>query len=748
MDFVYLYRTILKWKWVIIGATILASLIAFAFMLNEPKLYKSTSQISTGFAIDDAIKVNSENSGSDYNIYETDTKFNNAVVTMESPTVVSLLSYKLILHDLQSPRPYKILSAKQRSSKDYMEADKEEAIRVFSDKLDRMTLLTSFLPNEKKLLQLLAIYGYDYESISKELNVYRLQHTDYIQIEYKSPHPELSAFVVNDVFQEFLRYYTSMRNAKSTQSVDTLKSLMDKKKEILNAKNDTLRSVGQVELGIEATSKLDQISESQNKLDDDKDKSNRNRYQLVEINDRLAILHAEATGAPLPTAGADEMQQVRKQMNDAYADYRASNYTDQSLYSKYIKLRDHLNTLTGSSTDAGTKYASGNTSITSLSQEELMGKNRDLEAEQQGLADDINRRESTISELNKSLTAASSKSAETSSLLKDEELANTEYLEAKRRYNDATDITSSNVSNFRQILEGQPAIQPEPSKKLIIVSASGVAVLVTCILILAFQTYMDTSIKTPLIFQRVVNLKLISMINLMNFRNKNLSDVVAKGGAPGVDDPLEKKRDNLFRESLRKLRYEIENSGKKVFLFTSTKKGEGKTTIIQALAYSMSLSKKRILVIDTNFCNNDLTVQMGAKAGLEKIDMQGQNVDQLVTEIKDHATEVVKDSVYIIGCEGGDYTPSEILPREHLLRYLKSLTNSFDYIFLEGPPLNDFSDSKELMEYVDGVIAIFSAKHIIKQIDNESIAFLKNMNGKFCGSVLNMVDLENVKYSV
>ena len=45
---------------------------------------------------------------------------------------------------------------------------------------------------------------------------------------------------------------------------------------------------------------------------------------------------------------------------------------------------------------------------------------------------------------------------------------------------------------------------------------------------------------------------------------------------------------------------------------------------------------------------------------------------------------------------------------------------------------------------VDGVVAIFSAKHIIKQIDKDSIGFFKGLNGKFCGSVLNMVELENL----
>jgi hypothetical protein len=45
---------------------------------------------------------------------------------------------------------------------------------------------------------------------------------------------------------------------------------------------------------------------------------------------------------------------------------------------------------------------------------------------------------------------------------------------------------------------------------------------------------------------------------------------------------------------------------------------------------------------------------------------------------------------------------------------------------------------------VEGVVAVFAATDIIKQIDKESAKFFKDLNGKFCGSVLNMIDLENV----
>jgi len=193
-----------------------------------------------------------------------------------------------------------------------------------------------------------------------------------------------------------------------------------------------------------------------------------------------------------------------------------------------------------------------------------------------------------------------------------------------------------------------------------------------------------------------------------------------------------------FRELLRKLRFEVENSNKSIFLFTSTEPQQGKTTLVQALAYSLSLSNKRVLIIDTNFCNNDLTVQLDAKPTLETFSMEPHEVS--IERVREIVTTYSVEGIEVIGCKGGDYTPSEILPRNHLLNYLPQLKSYYDFVLLEGAPLNDYTDSKELVNYVEGVIAIFSSRLSVKQNDKESIQFLEHMNGKLLGAVLNNVN--------
>ena len=747
MDFLYYIRIVLKRKWLILGVALIAGVVAWYFMRNEPKSYKSVTQISTGFTIADEIRV-SDN----FSLYDAEVKFNNTIATFTSPIVVNLLSYTLILHDLENPNPFRPLKPEVKKLALYQSVNPEQARKDFSDKLETVTMLSSFNPDEKKLLEYLGLYGYDYNSLNKALTVQRLQGTDYIQISFQSANPELSAFVVNTIYQQFLRYYNITRGHRSQEGIDTLRSLMEKKKIELDAKNSMLR--GEAPVGTAADSRnLAALTNLDRALTDEKSRQVNLYSNLRKVNQRLANLGVDAASvasqntATPPDNTNSEVLMLRHAMNDAYMAYINGGSTDKSLLNKYNQLKtEYQNKIINSNT--GTYRAADGTTKTddpATKKADLLQQKNDIDFDIQESIRYIDSLQMKISVLRSGAATDASKEVAVETMIKDADQANKDYLEAKKRYNDAIDFTTSALNNFRQILLGQPAIAPEPSKKILIVGLAAIGSAVTAILIILVLAYLDSSVKTPRLFDRVVNLKLISMINFMNLKQKSIGELVTS-----LDlnyDAKDKQRHNVFRESLRKLRYEIERSGKKIFLFTSTKKGQGKTTIIQALAYSMSMSKKKVLIIDTNFCNNDLTVALEAPRILEKIVPNDRNDESLAEQIRNLSKDIGVDTVFVIGAEGGDYTPSEILPRKHLLQHLSSLAGDYDFIFLEGPPLNDFSDSRELAQYVDGVIGIFSADQIIKQIDKESLEFFHELNGKFSGAILNKVDLEMVNVS-
>jgi succinoglycan biosynthesis transport protein ExoP len=740
MDFTYLIRVLMKRKWIIVGSAILAAVVAWSLTRHEPKGYRSSTRISTGYAIPDEIKINESST----NMFDAEVRFNNAINTWMSAPVISLLSYELILHDLTSPEPFRRLNVKQLQSYTYKDVNLTEAKRVFKDKLETMTVLTSYKPDEKKLLEFLDLYGYGYGQLLRHIQIYRVPSTDYIQTDGITENPELSAFMVNTMFEQFIRYYRNIRSTKSQESIDTLQSIVDKKKQELDEKNKILRGEGGTDVATESTSKYELISEFEKSLSDEKNRQTDLYFELRKVNQKLGVANAsakdQATKPPPPTTDPnnnEELLAARKAMNDAYKEYLNTN--DKSKLDRYNQLKAEFNQ----------KYAAANPNAGSGTEKlpdnraDLLDKKNDVEVSIEASKEKIKLLEDKINNLKAGISSASNKTQTVETLIKDADLAEKEYLAAKQRLNAATDIGSSSVNNFRQLQKAQPAIDPEPSKRMLIVGMAGAVTFMSVIVIIIFLVYVDSSIRTPIIFSKAVGLKLISMVNFMNLKNKTMKDIVA--GQIKEEDKLEKKRNNVFRESIRKLRYEIETSGKQIFLFTSTKKGQGKTTLIQALSYSLSMSRKKILIIDTNFSNNDLTVQLQADPVLEKIS-NDTNSKSLIEKIRFFSKNIGSEmgEVFVIGSEGGDYTPSEVLPRENLLSYLHHLVNEFDYIFLEGPPLNDFSDSKELIQYVDGIVAVFSAVHVIKQIDKESIRFLKDLNGKFTGSVLNMIDLENI----
>src|SRR6185312_1056186 len=168
-------------------------------------------------------------------------------------------------------------------------------LRVFKSKLETMSVLTSSKPEEKDLLEYLDMYGYDYNDMMKILYVGRVQRTDYVEINCTTYNPDLSAYVVNTLFPQFLRYYRGVRSNRSQESIDTLKSLMDKKKQDLDAKNTQLRNEGVLDVGEENSAKLETIMNLETTLTQEQSKQRQRVYDLQKIKQRIEALGGSTT---------------------------------------------------------------------------------------------------------------------------------------------------------------------------------------------------------------------------------------------------------------------------------------------------------------------------------------------------------------------------------------------------------------------------------------------------------------------
>ncbi|MGL1696772.1 hypothetical protein ACSTH7_25385, partial [Vibrio parahaemolyticus] len=87
----------------------------------------------------------------------------------------------------------------------------------------------------------LASMGYDEVSLQKKIIIYRVGNSDFIDIEFESENPFLSAYVINTLISEFFDFYGNYIKNNQQRTTNLLDTLMKQKYEVMNEKMQELR---------------------------------------------------------------------------------------------------------------------------------------------------------------------------------------------------------------------------------------------------------------------------------------------------------------------------------------------------------------------------------------------------------------------------------------------------------------------------------------------------------------------------
>lgn len=749
MNFYYILNLIKKRLWLLIVVPIVGASCAFFVLSTLPDKYKSTAQIATGITTDESVKLTDER----FNIGKMTQEFNNLIEKMSSEQVVSLVSYKLILHDLKSDNPFREINYKDSDKfSEPTDSEKAELISLFEKKLQNIELLSSFDSEEKRLIEFLRLHKYNSFSLKESgLNIRRVKNTDYVAIDFESENPVLAAFVVNNLCEEFIRYNKQVTSSLSDESVSLLGKLVKEKKDILDEKNGALsdfKSNNQVlNQQLESDLKLSQISDLEIKKQEEESNIRALRLAIAKLNSKLSNQTTTSTNN-------SKVLQLRGRINKLNQLYVEGGSSDTQLKETIDNLREELQI-------EMTKL--GNDDVVSQDKSTLENELESLQLELDIAESNLNRVNSSLNSLISQISNLNIKESRLDILNSEVEMASKEYNNALDKYNEYQNKSLVLGNAIRVIKQGQPALEPESSHALILTGMAGFASFFICVVVLVLLEFVDLRIKTADAFRKMTKMRLSGAINEITNKKLQLNDIFS--------DNTTSEELVMFKQLLRKIRFELESMKTKAVLITSTKQGEGKTFFIISLAYSLSLIKKRILIIDTNFKNNALTKLLlvntdGRKRLKESNKIKGYLTDTVnmkngtgtkepnmmpdSTYDNDHFDENIIFStahanIDIIGSNSSANSPMEILAGRDFKKMLDTFKESYDYILMEGASLNDYPDTRELVEYADIVLPIFSAESVIKQEDKESINYLKQLNGKLMGAVLNKVGNENLK---
>ena len=144
---------------------------------------------------------------------------------------------------------------------------------------------------------------------------------------------------------------------------------------------------------------------------------------------------------------------------------------------------------------------------------------------------------------------------------------------------------------------------------------------------------------------------------------------------------------------------------------------------------------KKVLLIDGNFLNPEITRIAEASDFIEDF-----FEDQISLE-----QPVFQNKMRILGNKGADTTLFEINNEEWIRQKLASLKQYFDMIIIETSSLDTLNESKEWIEVSDRLVAVFEANLNITHSMDEKIEYLRGLNDKWIGWILNKVTDLNYK---
>ncbi|MGM0579211.1 MAG: exopolysaccharide transport family protein [Bacteroidota bacterium] len=737
MDIMYLLNVLWRKKWIIIIIPLISMAAAYFFTMNLKPSYRANSQMATGFTTNEGVNVSDEK----FNLRGADTKFSNLMATMQSGTIFNMVSYKMAVNKINELLELDKINSKH--SKDELLL----AETIFQSYLRKQETFSIEDENSRLLRDVLNEFKYTFNFFQNGFDIKRIPNTDFIQIAFVSGDPDISSDAVNIYCDQFLRYYATSKRESSSESVTFYEELKNRKKEELEDKNQALKVFKSNNNLIGSSTEGDNRSAQLYDLESQRDQINNNIYGLrLQLAGYKSTL-AEKTGGngnSVITNSNERVLEIKKKIDRLNERFISSGSNNSGLLDSLNLLRQQYKV---ELTLMERGNAQQNTQGLGAGEISDLIKSTAIELRvQESRRNDVNY---NINDIRGNLSSYANNESILNSLERDAQVASDEYLAASEKYNESQNKLRASAGSIRQVYKAVTPASPEDSKRLIIIALAGFATFGLCIFAIIVVEVMDNSIKTQAQFERLTGLQLSGTLVKVDTKKLNYTNLFIK--------KQEEPELELFKHFLRKIRYEIENDNAKTFLITSAKVGTGKTFVIFSLAYVLSMVKKRVLIIDTNFKNNALSkwlistkkkpkyLDEGKTDKTElKIYSKAEKAENKEKPDVDLVQPTKHKNIFIIGNGSSNESPEEIFFNKDFKSLIEELSNKFDYILLEGPALNDYSDSKELVKYVDKIIPVFSANESIKQMDKDSITYLKKQKKKLSGAILNQVGYENL----
>jgi capsular exopolysaccharide synthesis family protein len=179
----------------------------------------------------------------------------------------------------------------------------------------------------------------------------------------------------------------------------------------------------------------------------------------------------------------------------------------------------------------------------------------------------------------------------------------------------------------------------------------------------------------------------------------------------------------------------------KTILVTSGQPGDGKTTTVYNTAIAFTQLKAHVLVIDCDMRKPRIhsMARIKREQGLSTFLSSGGELGELIKQ-----TPIPYLSV--LPCGHIPPNPSELISSDKMKEMLSFLSEHYDYIFIDSPPLITVTDPIILSTLVDGVILVVKSGKSKSEVARRACQDLAGVGAKILGVVLNDLNVRHEGY--
>jgi len=185
-----------------------------------------------------------------------------------------------------------------------------------------------------------------------------------------------------------------------------------------------------------------------------------------------------------------------------------------------------------------------------------------------------------------------------------------------------------------------------------------------------------------------------------------------------------------------------EENNSNVIILTSSIPGEGKTLTSINTAITFAMTGAKVLLVDCDLRKAKIHKYMLTDNAVGLSNVLG-GFDKLEDCIKTSE----KYGIDYITAGHTPPNPIELLSSEKMEKLIKGLSEKYDYVFLDSPPVNVVADTAAMSKMADGILFVVRHKYTTHDMVYKAINALEFVNAKVLGFILNDVDLSSYSYS-